>query len=1267
MKQSLPWSKKSSLGGKQANKGAGKYSDAVSVALKQDQSGEGVEIVSSPLLKTEREGERRLRTRSPSPVRYLNNHNKNKISNKGSDSYTNITSKYSKDETESNQSLGRTQMLNAKNEEEESNAASSTAPSFFNNRNIRSMSPAKLKMSLKQRIMEKVPSSPRRDHNSSLKRQTVEGDTSDGLVSKFAGASMSFDAEDDYEVSQINVTSNKNIPEGSPVTPDSDEFIINTTSYNIFENERFLHAMGGPNDASLTINYIRTGDTIYSSEEGQGNRALPLYYAGLGTILSRIQKWGTRANSGNENETGECENLVYLDFSAAAISKEMNILLFAMASILLRAGNANFSLGRFETACRDYASAQSYRALGGGENASVLVCKSREDINLQLEDAKLHGRISNNSACAQTKRKMYEEARTEYTKALQIKQKTLEKMHELSSTLNDVSNSTPQSMEMEDVDLISNIASTFHNIGLLRVNCDEPKKAEKAFKQSLSLRVKKFGLDDLGVSSTLCALGDVYFHQKLYDDAFRSYKESLRIWKFHRGNDNRTAELYYNIALVFYSKGPYSKAKLSVVECLRIRRGLCGNEVSLPVASSLQLLGLISIDMSDYEEALAALQEALAIRQKLLEKTSSNHLLIHNVHLAIGRVHSLMGEFDKSMKYFSIALMGRTIRLGKHHPLVAEVLHTIGDAYAVVNEYSKASETLEEALRIRKSLLGPNIEVAETLNSLSLVYFYCDETERAIELTEQSLKILKCAAKCDHILAARVLKNTGDYKQSLGSLDDAVEDYTESLRVMTAWQGRDHISLSEVLNEIGVTYFKKDDFVLAKESFTEVIIIVHRYCGSIDIVALQPLKTPAFSQSMRIMRLSGADKSIIFPTLSHLGHALYKNKEIDHAAEIYVESFKMQASLVTGEDYDGLVEFSNKFKAFKTFVKSAIEEDDDTSALSEALGGIASILRYLGLVYHAQGDPEYALIINKLSLSVRLCQPFREDSAIAVMAETIAMFEFKRNNLISALGYFNQALGAKKSVQGESTIDVARTVNNLANIHFSLGNLNDAMDLYQEALEIKKHCLGEVSDDVANTLNNIAHVMVTADKDQDALEAYHNVLKIRQDKYGKNHSSVADTLASMGDVYIKLGKLEIAMTYLEQVIRIRNLQGEGHDERVMENLASIYGKLGEWQKAEAAFKEILTLKRAAYGNNCLDLAKTLDLLAVSYIEQDCCAESIDHLQEALRIRQVCLGEQDGEVLASLNKLAFVYKSCNMTEEMLQVKGEFERIQASRKI
>ena len=415
------------------------------------------------------------------------------------------------------------------------------------------------------------------------------------------------------------------------------------------------------------------------------------------------------------------------------------------------------------------------------------------------------------------------------------------------------------------------------------------------------------------------------------------------------------------------------------------------------------------------------------------------------------------------------------------------------------------------------------------------------------------------------------------------------------------------------------------------------------------------------------MRLSNnqANKSAIFPTLNHLGHALYKSNELNLASEIYIESFNIQVSIVTGVSNNGIKEFGTKLNTIKERVSTMQKNEEDVSDISESLGGIAGILRYLGLVIQEQGDFELALSINKLSLSVRLCQPFKEHAAIALMAETIAMFEYKRGNLESAMDYFNQALDAKKSFQGESTIDVARTVNNLANIHFSIGNLDEAMDLYQEALEIKKQVLGDDSDEVANTLNNIAHVMVSAGKEEEALKVYHNVVKIRQDRYGKSDISVAVTLASMGDVYIKLGKLDVAKTYFEQCIRIQRLKQDHCDERVLENLGSIYGKLGEWQKAESTFKDIIDLKREAYGDECLDVAKTLDLLAVSYIEQNRYADSIEHLQEALRVRRVCLDDEDDEVLASLNKLAFVYKSLDMRDQMTEVRDMMEEFQARR--
>jgi len=811
---------------------SGKYSSAVSKVLGDDDSNAAASVSekskgstptsgsnSSPTKTVSSYGSPQrkgssFRTRSPSPLRL-------------------IRPSGSKDTLDN----GSYQNLDADDRE----TTISSTPSFsLGKSSFRSMSPGRLKKNIKSKLSSaspkrerppqerppqpKIPLHPGGSEDGRSKHSFDEG--LDQIALTLGGTSMSFDvAEDDPAAAPEEEEEDTEEEESVDMNVDEpdieDGCIINTTSSNIFHRREFVRAMGGVNEASSTKKYIQQGDALCEQGSEQSlDRAVQMYYAGLGTILARIREWtieqeeerdASVANGDNDVPhlpSAIPSNLSYRDFVSAADCADVNVLLLVTSSILFRSGNAHFRLQHFETACRDYSSAQSYQLI----RTKAL---SNHGINesLVMEDAKLNGRVRNNMASALSKRQLYEEARAEYTKALQIKQSTLEALHKTTRQKGD------SVKDMDDKNLVSDIASTFHNIGLLRLNCDEAAKAEKAFKQSLSLRVKKFGLDDLRVSSTLNALGGLYYKTKRYDDAFRSYKESLRIWKLNGSkSDLQTAEHYYNIALVFYAKGPYSKARVSVAECAKIRRQLCGN-VSLPVAEVLHLFGKISLSSGNFEDACDKLQEALAIRQKLLGK---NHLLVANVHLLMGKVHLEMEEYDKAMSSLSVALAIRAERLGKHHVSVAEVLHAIGSAYIEVEEYPKALETLQEALRLQRQFLGPSLEIAETLNTMSLVFFKSGDTEKAIELGEESLVMLKSSAGFDHILVAHVLKHNGDYYQDIEAYDDAMEAYGESLRIMAAWLGREHVLLSKTLSEVGVVRFKTGEYTIAKQSFTEV-------------------------------------------------------------------------------------------------------------------------------------------------------------------------------------------------------------------------------------------------------------------------------------------------------------------------------------------------------------------------------------------------------------------------------------------------------------
>jgi len=810
-----------SLKSKLASKGtnsrqkSGKYSNAVSKVLEDDESNAVVSIIekskgsdsnSSPSKTISSHGspqKGRFMTRPPSPLHLLRpSGSKDTLDN------------------DSNQQL----------DVDERETTISSTPSFsLGKSSFRSMSPGRLKKNLKSKL---TSSPPKRDRPPQPQIPLHPGSSDDGrsknsfddgldqIALTLGRTTMSFDVDDNKSPEEDYVDEEESVDMNIDEPDIEDGCIINTTSFNIFERREFLRAMGGANEASSSKNYIQQGDALFEQGSEQLDRAVQMYYAGLGVVLSRIREWTIERQeeerdapiASGENDVPPIplttpSNLSYGDFVRAANCPDVNVLLLVISSILFRSGNAHFRLHNFETACRDYSSAQSYQLI-----RTKALSNNGINESLVMEDAKLNGRVKNNMASALSKRQLYEEARVEYTKALQIKQSTLEALHKTTRQKGD------SVKDIDDKNLVSDIASTFHNIGLLRLNCGDASKAEKAFKQSLSLRVKKFGLDDLRVSSTLNALGGLYYQTKRYDDAFRSYKESLRIWKLNGGkSDLQTAEHYYNIGLVFYAKGPYSKARVSAAECAKIRRIVCGN-ISLAVAEALYLLGKISLSSGNYEDAFDKFQEALAIRQKLLGK---DHLLVSNVHLPMGKVHLEMEVYDKAMCSFSVALAIRSERLGKHHVSVAEVLHAIGSMYIAVEDYSKALETLQEALRLRRKFLGPSLEAAETLNSMSLVFFKSGDTERAIELGEESLVMLKSSVGFDHILVAHVLKNTGDYYQDIEAYDDAMDSYGESLRIMASWLGREHVLLSKTLSEVGVVRFKTGEYTIAKQSFTE--------------------------------------------------------------------------------------------------------------------------------------------------------------------------------------------------------------------------------------------------------------------------------------------------------------------------------------------------------------------------------------------------------------------------------------------------------------
>ncbi len=101
----------------------------------------------------------------------------------------------------------------------------------------------------------------------------------------------------------------------------------------------------------------------------------------------------------------------------------------------------------------------------------------------------------------------------------------------------------------------------------------------------------------------------------------------------------------------------------------------------------------------------------------------------------------------------------------------AELLISLGNAYRIIGEYTKAKELIEQGLKIGRKLKNPKLELIG-LNNLGYYYASQNDYQKALELTQQSLKIAEKIKDSPHLLVSPqfslgdIYNNLGDYPKS---------------------------------------------------------------------------------------------------------------------------------------------------------------------------------------------------------------------------------------------------------------------------------------------------------------------------------------------------------------------------------------------------------------------------------------------------------------------------------------------------------------------
>ena len=190
------------------------------------------------------------------------------------------------------------------------------------------------------------------------------------------------------------------------------------------------------------------------------------------------------------------------------------------------------------------------------------------------------------------------------------------------------------------------------------------------------------------------------------------------------------------------------------------------------------------------------------------------------------------------------------------------------------------------------------------------------------------------------------------------------------------------------------------------------------------------------------------------------------------------------------------------------------------------------------------------------------------------------------------------------------------------------GNWKEARDQYIKALEGKlSNSRGEGCMEIANIYLKLGQLYISRlDRPDNALDIFNLALKIRIDIYGEDHLETITVYIEIAGVYSYLQHYDKALNCYHKCIGLININYKANnlistrlkevEAIVYTNMAQIYKKRGEYQKALALFQDCMQILGS---KNTMKLAKIYDNIGVLYKMKDELRVATEYFEKVLKI------------------------------------------------
>lgn len=273
-----------------------------------------------------------------------------------------------------------------------------------------------------------------------------------------------------------------------------------------------------------------------------------------------------------------------------------------------------------------------------------------------------------------------------------------------------------------------------------------------------------------------------------------------------------------------------------------------------------------------------------------------------------------------------------------------------------------------------------------------------------------------------------------------------------------------------------------------------------------------------------------------------------------------------------------------------------------------------------------------------------------DEGELSEQPETNARLRLVMAQVYDTLGQYEQAIlltqqarDTQAALHGQHGVQVARSIEQLAQIETKAGRYEDAEAHFEEASALYEQ-IGRPKIIITSD-GSLGHVYYWTGRYDESEQFFREVAKKLEDQDPAKDPRVGHTLSSLGSVLEYQGELEEAISCHRRGIEaLIAYYGPVHTEiaEVYNDYANTLVVAGHFDEALAAHQRALEIRRERLGPRHPEMAVTMNNLALVYIHMGEPQRAIPMLRETIEIRMDSIGVNHPATCSSLGNLARAY-------------------------